>query len=43
MGASKRGIDPDANRNQLTALQVERLSDPGQYPDGGRLTLRVHP
>ncbi len=43
MGASKRGIDPDAKRNQLTALQVERLSDVGQYADGGGLTLRVHP
>ena len=42
MGTQEQGIKADSEMNQLTALQVERLSDPGQYPDGGGLTLRVH-
>lgn len=36
-------MNADAKRNQLTALQLEQFSAPGQYTDGGGLTLRVHP
>ena len=43
MGTREQAMKADAKRNQLTALQLERFSAPGQYTDGGGLTLRVHP